>query len=174
MVLRQRSELARHAGLDSLTNLPNRRLFDDRMEQALRRHSRHAGGQIAALFMDLDGFKQINDRYGHKAGDLVLRTVAARIRDEVRVGDSVARWAGDEFAVIIEEADETQVVQLIERLRSRIALPFAVGGAMLSVKASIGAAFYPDEAASSTLLLELADQRMYEEKTRRQAGHGAG
>ena len=169
LVLRQRSKLARQAGLDSLTNLPNRRLFDDRMEQAFRRHSRHASGQIAALFMDLDGFKQINDRYGHKAGDVVLRTVAARIREEVRLGDTVARWAGDEFAIIIEEADERQVALLIERLQQRIAIPFTAGGALLSVKVSIGAAFYPDEAASSALLLELADQRMYQEKTERNA-----
>lgn len=174
LVLRQRRELARHAGVDSLTKLPNRRLFDDRMEQALRRHSRRANGQLAALFMDLDGFKQINDRYGHKAGDLVLRTIAARIRDEVRVGDTVARWAGDEFAVIVEEADEALVGQLIERLRSRIAIPFAVGGALRSVEASIGAAYYPDEASSSARLLELADQRMYEEKTARRAGRAVG
>ena len=169
LVLRQRGELARQAGLDSLTELPNRRLFDDRMEQAFRRHSRHASGQIAALFMDLDGFKQINDRYGHKVGDVVLRTVAARLREEVRLGDTVARWAGDEFAIIIEEADERQVALLIERLQQRIAIPFTAGGTLLSVKASIGAAFYPAEAASSALLLELADQRMYQEKTRRNA-----
>jgi diguanylate cyclase (GGDEF)-like protein len=174
LVLRQRSELARHAGFDSLTNLPNRRLFDDRMEQAFRRHSRHAGGQIAALFMDLDGFKQINDRYGHKVGDLVLRTIAARIREEVRLGDTVARWAGDEFAIIIEEADEALVDQLVERLQSRIAIPFAAGGVMLSVRVSIGAAFYPGEADSSIHLLELADSRMYEAKARSRAGAAPG
>lgn len=174
MVLRQRNELARHAGIDSLTGLPNRRLFDDRLEQAFRRHSRKAGGQIAVLFMDLDGFKPINDLYGHKTGDLVLRAVATRIREEVRIGDSVARWAGDEFAVIVEDADAVLVGQLLERLRERIAMPVTVGATALAVRASIGSAFYPGEAVSATALLELADRRMYLEKARAKATDRAG
>ena len=162
-VLRQRSELARHAGLDSLTGLPNRRLFDDRLEQAIRRQTRSGAAQVAIIFLDLDGFKRINDRYGHRFGDGVLSKVAARIRDEVRIGDTVSRWAGDEFAVIIDEADESRVGHLILRLRHRIARPFEVDGVTLGVAASIGAAFYPGEAATAALL-ELADRRMFVDK----------
>lgn len=103
LVLRQRNKLARQAGYDSLTELPNRRLFDDRLEQANRRQSRHGEQQVAVVFVDLNDFKPINDRFGHKIGDRVLRTVALRLRDEVRIGDTVARWAGDEFALILEE-----------------------------------------------------------------------
>lgn len=165
-VLRQRSELARHAGLDSLTGLPNRRLFDDRLAQAIRRKARGGAAQMAIVFLDLDGFKRINDRHGHKFGDAVLSKVAARIRDEVRIGDTVARWAGDEFAVIIDEAGEARVGQLIQRLRRRIARPFEVDGVTLGVTASIGTAFYPGEAKTAAGLLELADQRMFAEKQR--------
>lgn len=170
LLLRQRSELARHAGFDSLTDLPNRRLFDDRLEQAFRRHSRAPSGQIAVLFMDLDGFKPINDRYGHRVGDSVLRAVAARIREELRVGDTVARWAGDEFAMIVEDADEALLDHLLGRLRQRIAKPLPVGANELMVRASIGVAFYPGEAGNAAELLELADQRMYADKGASTAG----
>lgn len=163
-VLRQRSELARHAGFDPLTGLPNRRLFDDRLEQAIRRQARNPSTQLAVVFFDLNGFKLINDQYGHKFGDAVLNTVAARIRDEMRIGDTVARWAGDEFAVIIEEAGEAEVAQLTERLHRRIAEPFEVGGLTLRVTTSIGAAFYPREVATAVELMELADQRMFADK----------
>ena len=163
-VLRQRSELARHAGLDSLTGLPNRRLFNDRLTQATRRQSRRGDFKVAVLFLDLNGFKAINDRYGHKFGDAVLGKVGARIREELRIEDTVARWAGDEFTVIIDEADPAGVTQLIRRLRQGIARPFRIGDVKLRVEASIGAAFFPDEATTPGALLELADQRMFADK----------
>lgn len=165
-LLRQRNELARFAGFDSLTNLPNRRLFDDRLEQAIRRHSRNENQQIGILFIDLDDFKEINDRYGHKTGDITLRTAALRIRDEIRISDTVARWGGDEFVVIIEEADAELMSQLTERLRHHLSKPFEADGKTIEVAASFGSALYPAEALSSAGLLELADQRMYEEKQR--------
>lgn len=163
-LLRQRSELARYAGFDSLTNLPNRRLFDDRMEQAIRRHARTKNQQIGVLFIDLDNFKEINDRYGHKVGDITLRTAALRIRDEIRISDTVARWGGDEFVVIIEETDATLITQLTERLRCHLGMPFDADGKTIEITASFGSALYPDESPTPTGLLELADQRMYEEK----------
>ena len=165
-VLRQRSELARHAGLDILTGLPNRRLFNDRLTQAIRRQSRRGNFKVAVLFLDLNGFKAINDRYGHKFGDAVLGKVGARIREELRIEDTVARWAGDEFTVIIDEADPAGVAQLIRRLRQGIARPFRIGDIKLRVEASIGVAFYPDEATTPSALLELADRRMFADKSR--------
>ena len=170
-VLRQRRELSRLAGFDALTELPNRRLFDDRLEQSLRRHGRNSAGLVAAVFIDINDFKLINDRYGHSVGDYVLQTVAARIREQVRLGDTVSRWAGDEFVMIIEDTSEGQVAQLIERLHVAIEIPFEVDGRCLSVSASIGAAFYPVEAGTANALLVLADQRMYESKN--EGKHGA-
>lgn len=168
VVLSQRQALARLAGFDSLTDLPNRRLFDDRFEQAVRRLSRRgAEGRIVAIFLDLDGFKPINDRFGHRFGDVVLRTVAARIREAVRPGDTVARWAGDEFVVLAEDVAPQPVYEMIDRLRERIELPLEINGISVQVKTSIGAASYPDDAASPGQLLELADARMYEDKEER-------
>lgn len=170
-VLRQRRALSRLAGFDPLTGLPNRRLFDDRLDQAVRRLARKGEtGQIATIFIDLDGFKQINDRHGHKAGDAVLRIVANRVREAIRPGDTVSRWAGDEFVVVVEEAGQSRIDELVDRLRQRIESPMEVEGTGLSVMASIGAARYPEEAASRETLLELADQRMYQDKALRQAG----
>ena len=156
--------VARHAGVDSLTGLPNRRLFNDRLTQATRRQNRRGNYKVAVLFLDLNGFKAINDRYGHKFGDAVLGKVGARIREELRVEDTVARWAGDEFTVIIDEADPAGVEQLIRRLRQGIARPFRIGEVKLRVEASIGVAFYPDEATTPSALLELADRRMFADK----------
>jgi len=165
-VLRQRRELSLLAGFDSLTELPNRRLFDDRLEQSLRRYERSRAGLVAIVFIDVNDFKSINDRYGHAVGDRVLRTIATRIREEVRLGDTLSRWAGDEYALIIEDTNENNVAQLIERLHDRIQIPFDAGGITLVISVAIGAAFYPDEAATSAKLLELADRRMYDNKTR--------
>ena len=165
-VLRQRSQLAHLAGFDKLTELPNRRLFDDRLQQSMRRRERDDEAQIAVVFLDLNRFKPINDFYGHKFGDMVLQLIARRIRDEVRAADTVARWAGDEFALIIEAAEFEVVAQLVERLRPLISAPFYIGGVALSVGAAIGVAFYPSEADSAPALLELADQRMYADKAR--------
>ena len=160
LVLRQRINLARLAGFDSLTDLPNRRLFDDRLEQAIRRQLRR-NSQVAVVFIDINDFKPINDHYGHTVGDRVLRSLAVRLCAEVRGGDTVARWAGDEFAIIVEEADATQIDQLLARLHQRIEDPLDIEGIPLRVSAAMGVAFYPSEAKSATALLELADQRLY-------------
>ena len=163
VVLRQRITLARLAGFDSLTDLPNRRLFDDRLEQAIRRQSRQKT-QVAVVFIDINDFKPINDRYGHKIGDRVLHALAVRIYAEVRGGDTVARWAGDEFAIIVEDAEIALIDHLIKRLHQRVEAPMDIEGIPLRISASIGVAFYPSEAGNSADLLELADQRMYENK----------
>ena len=165
-VLGQRRALAHQAGIDSLTDLPNRRLFDDRLEQSLRRHAREAGGTVTVIFLDLNGFKRLNDSYGHRFGDAILRVVARRLREEVRLADTVARWAGDEYALIVDDANAEEIEQLIKRLRSIIAAPFRANGVPVTVTSSFGAATYPSEAVSAESLLELADQRMYADKQR--------
>lgn len=167
MLLIQRARLARHAGLDSLTGLPNRRLLDDRLEQAMRRHVRSEADLIGVLFIDLDGFKAINDDYGHKAGDVALRVAAQRIREEVRLSDTVARWGGDEFVVVVEDADEALLQNLSLRLRQSLAQPFDAAGRSLQLAASIGMALLSAAAATPEMLLELADRRMFEEKQRK-------
>ena len=163
-VLVQRRRLAQQAGFDALTDLPNRRLFDDRLEQCLRRSQRDEKGGVAVIFLDLNGFKQFNDRCGHRCGDGILQVVARRVREEVRLADTVSRWAGDEFALIIEEAQEDEVMFLVTRLRSVVAAPFRVSGVPVTVTAAFGVAFYPREASSPEGLLELADQRMFSDK----------
>lgn len=168
-LLLQRVELARHAGFDSLTGLPNRRLLDDRLEQAVRRHERETGGRIGVLFIDLDGFKAINDEYGHKAGDAALRTAARRIRDEIRLSDTVARWGGDEFVAVIEEANEALMQYLSHRLRHCIEQPFEYDGVTFRMSASIGTAMLSSTTATAEALLELADRHMFENKQQRRS-----
>lgn len=127
-VLGQRRALSHQAGIDPLTELPNRRLFDDRLEQSLRRQARDNQRAVAVVFLDLNGFKAYNDRYGHRFGDAVLPVVGRRLRDEVRLSDTVSRWAGDEYALIVEDAQPDEVTQLVNRLRSIVAAPFRVEG----------------------------------------------
>ena len=156
-------EMGRLARHDSLTGLPNRTLFLDRVEQAVAR-SRRQPRQIAVLFLDLDGFKSVNDRFGHAAGDELLNTVAERLLRCVREGDSVARLGGDEFAVLLEEAGRPEDVQVLSRrlldvLRSEI----VIAGHDVVVGTSIGVALAAsgDDAAA---LLRNADMAMYRAK----------
>ena len=173
-VLGQRRALSHQAGIDPLTELPNRRLFDDRLEQSLRRQARDNQRAVAVVFLDLNGFKAYNDRYGHRFGDAVLRVVGRRLRDEVRLSDTVSRWAGDEYALIVEDAQPDEVTQLVNRLRSIVAAPFRVEGTPVTVTAAFGIAFYPQEAVSAEGLLELADQRMYADKQTLATASGSG
>lgn len=163
-LLKQRQELAIHAGFDNLTKLPNRRLFDDRLDQAMRRQSRKEDTQLTLLFLDLNGFKDINDKYGHRFGDIVLHAVANRIRNETRYSDTVARWAGDEFAIIIEDTCSRDIEALVARLRTAIAQPIHADGKIFTVTTAIGNAIYPSDAQTTTALIELADHRMFADK----------
>jgi diguanylate cyclase (GGDEF)-like protein len=152
--------LARH---DSLTGLPNRTLFLDRVEHAVARSRRHPG-RIAVLFLDLDGFKAVNDRFGHAAGDDLLKTVAERLLGKVREGDSVARLGGDEFAVLVEDiGDPVEVEQLCRRLLAALRAEIVIAGHEVVVGTSIGVALAArdDDAAG---LLRNADMAMYRAK----------
>ncbi len=163
--------LAHQASHDTLTRLPNRSLLLDRVDRALARHRRHGTG-VAVVFLDLDGFKTINDTLGHAGGDAVLREVAKRIEEAVRETDSAARLGGDEFAVLldgVEGPDEAQ--QVTDRILEFIGRPFRHDERDLRPAASAGIAFASVERSTAEALLRDADAAMYAAKQRGDGGH---
>lgn len=154
--------LAHH---DALTGLPNRVLFLDRFREALAR-ARRQKQQAAVLFLDLDHFKKINDTLGHDVGDRLLQAAAGRISENVREIDTVARFGGDEFAVLLEMIDDEGGADTVARkLVDDLALPFQVAGNRLQLSASIGIGCYPRDGAEPEALLRNADIAMYRAKT---------
>ncbi|WP_298159994.1 diguanylate cyclase [Ferrovum sp.] len=150
--------LAHH---DSLTGLPNRILFYDRLNQAITRALRDKES-IAVLYLDLDGFKHINDTLGHDAGDALLREAAKRIMACVRESDTVARIGGDEFTVILCNAQTTSSNDHVaKKIVDAIAYPFMINGKNCTVSASIGIAIYPDHGETAEQLVKIADAAMY-------------
>ncbi|HAF43632.1 MAG TPA: diguanylate cyclase [Gallionellaceae bacterium] len=148
------------ANHDALTGLPNRRLLQDRLDQAITRSNR-AGRVMALCFLDLDGFKQVNDSLGHDAGDDALRLVAARLGKALRGEDTVARMGGDEFVLLLGDLDsEESAVQFLNRVLKDIALPMSISGKPAAVTASIGVTFYPRDQSTPELLLKHADEAM--------------
>ena len=163
---RMEAELERLALYDSLTGLPNRALFTDRLAHAIGRRGRsHA---TAVYFLDVDRFKRINDSLGHRAGDEVLREVAARIQRTLRPEDTVARFGGDEFTVLCESVGGVlEAVGVADRLQRELAEPVYAGGAELRLSASIGIAMAePDDEMIGSRLVEDADAAMYRAKER--------
>jgi diguanylate cyclase (GGDEF)-like protein len=149
---------------DPLTGLPNRVLLFDRLDHALARRDRRPS-TTALLFIDIDRFKAINDSLGHSGGDRFLVEMAARLQAAVRLGDTVARFGGDEFVVLCEDFDVLRAAALAERLAKVIATPFAFDGRQIVATLSIGVAFAPATGdASSTALLRDADAAMYRAK----------
>jgi diguanylate cyclase (GGDEF)-like protein/PAS domain S-box-containing protein len=154
--------LERIAHHDPLTDLPNRLLLGDRLPQAIARNQR-AGTHIAVCYLDLDGFKQVNDRFGHEAGDQLLVEVARRLMSSVRGGDTVARLGGDEFVILLSDltGDEECRVAL-ERLLLSVSAPYAVGDSELaSISASIGVTLFPRDPVDADTLVRHADHAMY-------------
>lgn len=152
------------AHYDALTELPNRTLFFDRLRQTLLYTSRY-GGIFALLFIDLDGFKQINDTLGHDKGDLLLREAADRIRKAIRQCDTVARMGGDEFTAVLSRITEPDNGRLVaEKIISQLGEPFDLGGVSASVGASIGVCVYPEDGEDEETLLKNADIAMYKAK----------
>ncbi len=155
------------AGHDPLTGLPNRQLFDDRLEHALAR-ARRDGHGLAVLFLDLDGFKPINDEMGHHAGDQVLREVAARLERLVRTSDTVARMGGDEFVVLLDEiteADRKAVAAMVaEKVLVHLPEPIIVNERTVLVGTSIGIALHPEHGTAPDALVSAADTAMYQAK----------
>lgn len=163
-VKRYAFELQHQAFHDPLTNLPNRLLFSDRLEHALARASRGTMA-VAVLFLDLDGFKQVNDRCGHVVGDRLLQAVATRMQQTVRVGDTVARLGGDEFVVLIEDIDDVDLARgLADRLATTLSQPFIMNGVEHSISVSIGIGYCPAGDSRVEDLLREADRAMYQAK----------
>lgn len=165
--LEKQLERTEHLALhDALTGLPNRRLLEDRLEKALQRAERNRS-RAAVLIVDLDGFKQINDNYGHAAGDAILRASALRLQALVRKADTIARTGGDEFTILV--SDMTQACgadMLAQKLREELDRRIIIGTLQLRVMGSIGIAIYPDDAQTVADLCALADASMYEMKRR--------
>ena len=159
------NELEHIAHYDPLTNLPNRILLADRMRQGITQvHRRNQS--LAVVFLDLDGFKAINDKHGHEAGDRLLMSLASRMGQALREGDTVARIGGDEFVAVLLDLDsKATAVQLLNRLLAAAFEPVHFGDISLQVSASLGVAFYPqEEDIDADQLLRQADQAMYQAK----------
>jgi diguanylate cyclase (GGDEF)-like protein/PAS domain S-box-containing protein len=155
------AELKHIAHYDALTGLPNRLLKTDRLRQAMTRCRRNATS-VAVCYMDLDGFKPINDRYGHDVGDKILIETAHRLLATVREGDTVSRIGGDEFVLILADLEGDEQCRLIlDRVLAAIALPIVIDDQVLEVRASIGVTLYPQDDADADILLRHADQSMY-------------
>jgi diguanylate cyclase (GGDEF)-like protein len=145
---------------DTLTDLPNRFLLIDRLDQLLFRARRSSTG-FAVIFMDIDSFKDVNDTYGHEVGDLLLRGVGQRLAKSVGQGDIVARVGGDEFVIILDPTEETRADVVALKVLQLLSKPFTLERRRVEVTVSIGISFYPDNGADADTLLRAADYAMY-------------
>jgi diguanylate cyclase (GGDEF)-like protein/PAS domain S-box-containing protein len=159
-LVKRQQTLEVEANHDALTGLPNRRLLHDRLGQAITRSNR-AGRVLALCYLDLDGFKQINDTLGHDAGDDVLRIMAGRLSNELRGEDTVVRLGGDEFVLLLGDLEnEESAVQFLGRLLKDVSQPMSIHGKAVEVTASIGVTFFPRDQSTPEQLLNHADEAM--------------
>jgi diguanylate cyclase (GGDEF)-like protein len=157
------------ANHDGLTGLANRALFQTRLDAAIQ-EAADCGGSVGLLLLDVDHFKQINDSLGHDAGDTLLKMFAERLQSTVRATDTVARFGGDEFAVVVPDLDGSdRLSQTAEAILARLREPFIHAGKVLDCRASIGASSFPDQGLTSEILLKNADMALYAAKS---AGRG--
>lgn len=164
---RELTQLALH---DNLTKLPNRLLLEDRLSQAFQKAGR-GDSSFALLFLDLDGFKAVNDAFGHHVGDQLLVAVTERVREEVRAVDTLARLGGDEFVLLVEITEPNDAATLADKLVHLIAKPFQVSRYELLVSVSIGIAVYPGDGNDERELMLNADAAMYHTKNSGRNGH---
>lgn len=158
-------QLEQMAHFDALTGLPNRRLLHDRMLQLVE-NCRRKDEKLAVCYLDLDGFKHINDKYGHKAGDALLIEAASRFLKSVRAGDTVARLGGDEFVVLLTDiADEDECESVLDRILGYLSSPYTVAGNIeTGVSVTAGITLFPADDKDPDTLLRHADQAMYSAK----------
>ena len=157
-------QLENLAHFDALTMLPNRLLLADRLRQAMSQSQRRKQA-VAVVFLDLDGFKAVNDQYGHGTGDELLVVVSQRMKGALRDGDTLARIGGDEFVAVLVDLDQSEDAEpVLERLLQAAADPVTLGAAEIQVSASMGIAVYPRDGTHADLLLRRADQSMYQAK----------
>ncbi|MCK9257051.1 MAG: diguanylate cyclase [Sulfurospirillaceae bacterium] len=160
----QQKKIFHNANHDYLTALPNRLLLSDRLEHAIL-HAKRLKTRIAVMFLDLDFFKRINDSLGHEAGDMVLKSVSSRLLGVIRESDTLARFGGDEFVLIVPYIENDEFVyELIKRILEAINRPFYIDGKNISIGCSIGVAFYPEDGEGADILIKNADIAMYEAK----------
>ncbi|QOP45488.1 bifunctional diguanylate cyclase/phosphodiesterase [Sulfurimonas paralvinellae] len=152
--------LAHH---DSLTALPNKNLFLDRLKQAIK-HAKRQHNSLGVLFLDLDRFKEINDTYGHDVGDELLRRISQRLQEIVRDDDTVARIGGDEFTVILPNTDQVNVVKVVEKIFEDMKRPFILSGVDIHATFSVGISIYKQDGETPDILLRNADTAMYKAK----------
>ncbi len=161
--------LASLASHDALTGLPNRARFDERLREEITL-APAGGARVGVLFLDFDGFKAVNDTHGHEMGDVALLDIAARLRELVRTGDTVARYGGDEFLIALPGvADADEVLRLAERIVRAFADGVTILGTAMSLGVSVGVALYPDDGEEAGALVACADRAMYAAK---QSGKG--
>jgi len=156
----------RMAYQDSLTGLPNRSLLQDRLVQALKQAKRHRQ-KVTLLFLDLDGFKAINDTFGHGIGDELLKVVGDRLQNQLRSSDTVARLGGDEFLILLPETGRVRASSNIAgKILSEIRRPYLIAGRKMQISTSIGMAIFPHDGRSAETLIKKADQAMYAAKAK--------
>lgn len=166
-------QLEHMARFDPLTDLPNRALFLDRLHTALR-HAQRERGLLAVLYLDLDKFKQVNDRHGHHTGDQLLQQVARRLVSCVREADTVARLGGDEFVVLLEDLPRPEAAAPVaDKIRAALSAPYTLPAATLHITPSLGMALFPEHGLSGPELMARADGAMYRAKrtTKEPPGH---
>jgi len=162
--MRYREELANMAFFDYLTGLPNRRTFEDRLNMAIHQAYR-SKKKVAVMMIDGHNFKQINDTYGHDAGDAVIKEMAKRLKDCIRQTDTVARFGGDEMGIILTELDSKEFAEVIaNRILHSFKEPLYFNSKKLRLGAGIGIAFYPDDTINEKMLVKYADEALYEVK----------
>jgi diguanylate cyclase (GGDEF)-like protein/PAS domain S-box-containing protein len=166
----EQQRLSHMAYHDSLTGLPNRYLLMDRLEMVIAR-ARRERSIAAAVFIDLDEFKEVNDTYGHETGDLLLVSVARRLTETVREQDTVARLGGDEFVLVLDGFFSREEVEgFLARIYDAFSEPFPAGGRLLAVRGSLGVALFPDDGSTASELIARADEKMYFVKSKHREG----
>lgn len=158
------AELDRVAHYDPLTGTPNRRLLSDRLQQSIVRADRHRKS-LAVCYLDLDGFKHVNDHYGHQAGDVLLVAIVNNLKQVLRAEDTLSRLGGDEFVLLINDCERPEECSIIlDRILNAIQIPITIDKAVISVSGSIGVSLYPNDHSDADTLLRHADQAMYRAK----------